>query len=259
VLTRHRDVVTAQFRYQQEGPVMNDLHSDRRTDSTLRWGGLAGIAGSILMLFTFGFVATLVGMDITPTESLMRFADIRAARAVENTLYLAIVLLWVLHSLALHRALRRTSPTPALFGTALCILGLVLFAAGAVPHVATAPLFDLYQAPGATPQDQTTLVLLWHGIEAVFDALLYTGLVIVPLGLMALGVAMLGTPEYGRRIGKSTVALGVAGLAAAAAVLVGVPDMAAVGVLLLLAFHLCLGRKTHQVARASHRDLLAGA
>ncbi len=92
----------------------------------------------------------------------------------------------------------------------------------------------------------------------MFDALLYTGLVIVPLGLMALGVAMLGTPQYGRRIGRSTVALGVAGLAAAAAVLVGVPDMAAVGVL-LLGFQLCLGRKTLQVARASHRDLLAGA
>lgn len=233
--------------------VMHDLHSDRRTDTTLRWGGLAGIAGSVLMIFTFGFVATFVGMDITPAESLTRFADIRAARTVENTLYLAVVLLWVLHSLALHQALRRTRPTPALFGTALGILGLVLLAAGAVPHVATAPLFDLYQAPGATPQDQTTLVLVWHSIEAVFEALLYTGLVIVPLGLMALGVAMLATPQYGRRIGKATVAFGVAGLAAAAAVLVGVPDMAAVGMLILLGFHLCLGRKTLQVARASER------
>jgi len=154
------------------------------------------------MVFTFGFVAVFVGMDITPAESLTRFADIRAARAVENTLYLAILLLWVLHSLALHQALRRTSPTPALFGTALSILGLVLLAAGAVPHVATASLFDLYQAADATPQDQATLVLVWHGIEAVFYALLYTGLVIVPLALMALGVAMLGAPHYGRRIGK---------------------------------------------------------
>ncbi|MGH9151581.1 MAG: hypothetical protein ACRD03_04040 [Acidimicrobiales bacterium] len=96
---------------------MNDLHNAPRTDKTLRWGGRAGIAGSILMLFTFGFVAVFVGMDVTPADSLMRFADIRAARAVENTLYLAILLLWVLHSLALHQALRRTSPTPALFGT----------------------------------------------------------------------------------------------------------------------------------------------
>ena len=37
------------------------------------------------------------------------------------------------------RALRRTSPTPALFGTVLSILGLVVLAAGALPHVATGP------------------------------------------------------------------------------------------------------------------------
>jgi hypothetical protein len=239
---------------------MNDLHVSQHTDSTLRWGGLAGIGGSLLMLFTFGFVAAFVGMDITAEQSLTTFPEIRAARIVENTLYLAVLLLWVLHFLALHRGLRNIRPTPALFGTVLSILGLVLLAAGAVPHLATAPLSELYQAPGATPQDQTTLVLLWQGIHAVFNALLYTGLVIVPLGLMAIGVAMLGTPQYGRRIGRSTVALGVAGLAAAAAVLVGgPPKMAAVGLLALIGFHLTLGWKTLKLARASHSRTLAGA
>ncbi len=67
---------------------------------------------------------------------------------VENSLYLVILLLWVTHSLALYRALRETSPTPALFGTVLSILGLGVLAAGALPHVATAPLSDLYHAPG---------------------------------------------------------------------------------------------------------------
>ena len=128
-----------------------------------------------------------------------------------------------------------------------------------MPHVATAPLSDLYQAPGATPQDQTTLVLLWHGIEAVFDALLFTGLVILPLGLFGLAVAMRGAPEYGRRMATSTVALGVAGLAAAGAVLVGVPDMAAVGVFALIGFHLTLGWKTLKLARAPYTKALAGA
>jgi vacuolar-type H+-ATPase subunit I/STV1 len=102
-------------------------------------------------------------------------------------------------------------------------------------------------------------VLVWHGIEAVFDALLYTGLVIVPLALMALGAAMLGTPHYGRRIGKATVALGVAGLVAAAAVLAGVPDLAAVGVLILLGFHFCVGRTTLQLAHAPKPALVAAA
>jgi len=63
----------------------------------------------------------------------MRFPDIRAARTVENSLYLGVLLLWVIHCLALYRGLRRTSPTPALFGTALSILGLVVLAAGALP------------------------------------------------------------------------------------------------------------------------------
>jgi len=85
---------------------MNDLHVGQHADSTMRWGGLAGIAGSLLMLFTFGFVGAFVGMDITAEQSLTTFPDIRAARTVENALYLATPLLWVLHSLALHRGLR---------------------------------------------------------------------------------------------------------------------------------------------------------
>jgi hypothetical protein len=145
------------------------------------------------------------------------------------------------------------------------MLGLVLLAAGAIPHVATAPLSDLYQAPGATPQDQATLVLLWLGIEAVFEALLYTGLVILPLGLIALGTAMFGAPGYGPRLGGATLAFGVAGLAAAAAVLAGATDMAALGVLALIGFHLLLGRRTLKLAKAPrsrkapHSRTLAGA
>lgn len=118
------------------------------------------------MLVTFGVVGAFVGMDITPQQSLTRFPDIRAARTVENSLHLAVLLLWVRPLRRLYRALRRTSPTPALLGTVLSILGLALLAAGALPHVASAPLSDLYQAPGATAQDQATLALVWHGIEA---------------------------------------------------------------------------------------------
>ncbi len=201
-------------------------------------------------------MVAFVGMDITPSESLTRFADIRTARTVENTLYFGIVLLWVVHSLALYRVLRRTGPTPALFGTTLSILGLVLLAAGAVPHLATEPLFDLYDAPAATPHDQTTLVLVWQGVEAMYDALLYTGLAIIHVGLLMLGTAMLRTPQYGQRAGRATIAVGVAGLAAAAAVFVGVPDVAAVGVLLLAGLHLCLGRNTLRLGGVSHQSQL---
>lgn len=246
---------------------MHDTHANTQADSTLRWGGRAGILGSILMLVTFGWVAAFVGLDITIERALTTFPEIRTARAVEESLTLGAVLLWLIHSLGLYRALRRTSPTPALVGTALSILGLVLFAAGAFPATfGAAPLSDLYQAPGATPQDQATLVLLWHGIFAVFEALLFTSLVILPLGLIALGTAMFGAPGYGPRLGGTTLALGVAGLAAAAAVLVGATTyLAIVGVFALIGFHLLLGRRTLKLAKAPrsrtapHSRTLAGA
>ena len=244
---------------------MHDLHTkeadltERQTDSALRWGGRAGILGSILMLITFGVVAAFVGMDITPEQSLTRFPEIRTARTVENTLYLAALLLWVVHSLGLYRALRRTRRTPALVGTVLSIVGLVMLAAGALPHVATAPLSELYHAAGASPQDQTALLLVWHGIYAMFNALLVTGLVILPMGLIAFGGAMLGAPDFGTRIGRTTVGLGVAGLAAATALLVQDSLIAAVGLFALIGFHLILGRKTLKLARAPHSRMVAGA
>jgi hypothetical protein len=196
---------------------MHDPTTKKLDDSTLRWGGLAGIGGSILMLITFGLVAVFVGMDITPEQSLTRFPEIRTAR----------------------------------------ILGLVVLAAGALPHVATAPLSDLYHAPGVTPQDQATLVLLWHGTDTIFNALLFTGLVILPLSVLALGTAMLGAPGYGTRIGTATVALGVTGLAAAIAVLVGVPAMGALGVIALVVFHLAAGRTTLRLARLPNPERVA--
>jgi Domain of unknown function (DUF4386) len=221
-----------------------------QADSTLRWGGLAGASGSILMLIVFGIVAAFVGMEpVRPEESVMRFPDIHAARAVENSLYLVVLVLWVMHFLALHRALRATSPTPALFGSVLSIVGLVVLAAGALPHIATAPISDLYHAPGATSRDQATLVLVWQATQGIFDALLVTGLVILPMGLIALGVAMLGAPAFGKRMGRTTVTLGAVGLAAASALLVDVSPLGVLGVLALVVFHLVLGWKVHKLSR----------
>ncbi|HZG44110.1 MAG TPA: hypothetical protein VEY93_14275, partial [Longimicrobium sp.] len=59
---------------------MNDLQKMAQEKSVLRWGGLAGILGSILMLVAFVVVGAFVGMDITPEQSLTTFPEIRAAR-----------------------------------------------------------------------------------------------------------------------------------------------------------------------------------
>jgi Domain of unknown function (DUF4386) len=150
----------------------------------------------------------------------MRFPEIRAARTVEDGLSLVVLVLWVTHFLALYRALSGMSLAPALFGSVLGIVGLGVLAAGALPHVASIPISDLYHAPGATPQEHATLVLFWQATEGIFDAMFGVGLLLVPIGFIALGVAMLGTPTFGKGFGGVSVVLGVVGVVAASVLLV---------------------------------------
>jgi len=234
---------------------MNDLQKMEQEKSVLRWGGLAGMLGGILFILTFVVViAGPVGMeDPADLEGwVTRFPDIRAARIVENGLYLVALILGVTLFLALYRALRRTSLAPALFGSVLGILGLVVLMAGALPHVAHAPLSDLYHAPGATPGEQATLALLWQATWGINDALLAVGFIVVPIGLIALGVAMLGTPAFGKGFGGVSVVLGVVGLVAAAFNMVDPSSMIAVGsYFAIIIFHLVLGWKVYSLSRAS--------
>lgn len=232
---------------------MNGLQSMGQEKSVLQWGGLAGILGAILFIFVFVFVGAVVGADPVESEGpIMRFPDIRAARTVENSLYLLVLILWVTHFIALYRALRGTSLAPALFGSVVAILGLVVLAAGALPHVAVVPISDLYHAPGATPADQATLVLLWRAIQGVLNELLVVGLVLLPIGLIPLGVAMLGAPAFGRGLGATSVGLGVIGLVAAAVVLIDPASfIAVVGFFSLILFHLVLGWKVYRLSRPS--------
>src|SRR5688572_22366000 len=114
--------------------MMNDLQKIEQEKSVLRWGGLAGILGAIIFILVFVIVIVFVGSDFAePAGWVKRFPDIRAARTVENSLYLVTLILWVPHFLALYHALRGTSLAPALFGSVLGILGLVVLAAEALP------------------------------------------------------------------------------------------------------------------------------
>jgi len=187
----------------------------------------------------------------------MRFPDVRVAHMVEEVLYLGVLALWAIHFVALYRALRGTSLAPALFGSALGIMGLILLAAGAVPQVAKAPISDLFHAPGATPGDQATLVLLWQATEGMLDALLVAGPLLLPLGLIALGVAMLRSPAFGKTYGWLSVMLGVAGIAAACALLVDVSDIAVVVILALIVFHLALGWKVLRLSGGPARSFVS--
>ena len=219
--------------------------------SVLRWGGLAGILGGIILILVFVIVAVFVGSDPADLEGfVMRFPDIRAARIAENSLYLVVLILWVTLFLALYRALRETSLAPALFGSGLGILGLVVLAAGALPHVATAPISDLYHSPGATPEDQATLVLLWQATQGIFEALLAAGTLLLTIGVIILGVAMLGAPAFGKSFGTASVVLGVVGVAAAAAASVFLDaPIVVISFLALIVFHLVLGWKVYSLSR----------
>src|SRR3712207_3516440 len=220
--------------------------------SVLRWGGLAGILGGIVFVLVFVVVIVFVGPEpVEPEGEVMRFPDIRAARTVEDSLYLVVLILWVAHFLALYRALKGTSLAPALFGSVLGIVGLGVLAAGALPHVAQAPISELYHAPGATPEDRATLVLLWQATEGIFDAFFGVGLLLMPIGLIALGVAMLGAPAFSKGSGRVSVVLGAVGVVAATVLLVDpLSPSAFVGILALIVFHLVVGWKAYSLSRA---------
>jgi hypothetical protein len=222
--------------------------------SLLRWGGLAGMLGGILFILTWVVViAGPVGMEdpANLAEWVTRFPDVRAARIVENSLYLAAIILGVILFLALYRALRRKSLAPALFGSVLGILGLTVLMVGALPHVATTPISELYHAPGATLEDQATLALLWQATQGIFDATLFTGFIVVATGLIALGAAMLGDPAFGKGIGWVSVVLGLIGVVAAAFNMVSPSMIGAGSFFAIVIFYLVLGWKVYALSRAT--------
>lgn len=218
----------------------------------LRWGGLAGILGGLVFILVFMIVGVFIGADpAEPAGAVTRFPDIRAGRTVENGLYLVVLILWVAHFLALYRALRGTSLAPALFGSALGIVGLAVLAVGALPHAANLALSNLYHAPGATAESQATLALVWQGSQGILNGQLVTGLVVLPFGLVALGMAMLQTPSFGRGYGLAGVGLGIVGAGAAVALLVDpLSFIAVIGMFALILFHLVVGWKLYRLSKA---------
>ncbi len=223
--------------------------------SVMRWGGLASIGGGLLLILVFAIVIVIVlaGPDPAgPAGPISRFPDIKPVRTVENSLYLTVLLLWVPLFPALQHGLAGTRPAPALFGSALNILGLGVLAAGALPHVVMVGLSDRYHATGSSPSDQATLVLLWEATQGMFDALLLTGLLAMTVGVILLGLAMQAAPAFGEGVGRVSMLLGTAGLAAGTVTLIAPHSPAvALGLFALIAFHLILGWKLYRLSRTA--------
>src|SRR5215831_3699853 len=89
--------------------------------SVLRWGGVAGMLGGIVMIFTIVALvsSTFSTAPADPAVQLANYPSIRTTFAVAETLYLVAACLWSILFLTLYKALHREKAAPALFGTLL--------------------------------------------------------------------------------------------------------------------------------------------
>ena len=222
---------------------------DAQDQSALRWGGLSGILGSVLLLGVFGMLAAFVGLETVEGEAAVaRFPDIRWVRIIENTAYLFTLALWALHSVALLIALRRARYGMALAAAILSFLGLAVLAAGAIPHTATTVISELYHAPETAADLRPVLVIAWQVSQGWVDSFVVTGIALTPFGMMLYGIAMLGAPSYGKWAGGVGILLGVAGTYAAVMSLMEESEIVAIGVFALVFFHFIVGWWTFRAA-----------
>jgi hypothetical protein len=84
----------------------------------------------------------------------------------------------------------------------------------------------------------------------MMDKLQDVGFLVVPIGIIVLGVAMLGAPDFGKGFGGVSVALGVVGVVAALLQMVEPASMIGAGsYFACLIFYLVLGWKVYTVSR----------
>ena len=229
-----------------------EVESMSKEKNVLRWGGLAGILAGISFIFTIiillGFVPAA---PATAAELVMRWPDVRLAITLGDAIYLAADMLWITLFLAMYRALRRTSLAPALFGSVLGLLGVVVQAVGALPPVVFGRISDLYHAPGATAVDQATLALLWQSAQAMFNETDTVGFLFWNLGFIVLGVAMLRAPVFGKVFGGMSAGLGVAGVIGTFFFAVDSASFAPFGILAFIVFPILFGWKVFSLSRTA--------
>ena len=225
-----------------------------------RWGGIAGMVGALLLVVS-AVVVTAMGLpDASDVETLQDFANIETGRIIEHFLYLGALMGMALHVFALYRLLKKPHRPAALFAKAMAAFGLVIMAASSVLHVSTAALADLYNAPDASPQDLRAIEYAWYGAQSVFDTMLATGALLVPIGMILFGVAMWKAPGFGSRFGGLGVGLGLIGVIGATIGIIdpGSPALAA-SVLAMAVFHLGTGWRTYKLPDNTSVDLTRSA
>jgi hypothetical protein len=225
---------------------MSTKEAEVHDTSILRWGGLAGMVGGILPIVFFVLVLVFVPAGYVRVTPVADFPAARAATIVVQTIYLASIILWVILLLALYRCFRGGGGiAAALFGCGVGLVGLALLAVGGISAIAFGHISDLYHAPGATVQDRAMLAFVWQGVQAVFNETDTVGGILFAIGFILLGTAMLRNAALGKRLGWSSIVLGLAGLTGVAYSSVGFAYALVVIVLPIL-----LGWKVYRQSKA---------
>lgn len=231
---------------------MNKQQITDQEKNVLRWGGMAGIIGGfvfiISMVVAFGFVPA---EPPTLAELVARFPDVLLLRVAENLLYLLGLVAGIPLILSVFWSVRKTSLAPALFGSALVIIGLVSMIVMATPHVAHNRISDLYQMHGTTQAAQETLGLIWQATWGITDTPLNVGFFVGTLGFILVGIATFGSPDYGVVLRWACVVLGTLGFAAAVfQFITPASDIGAVSFFTYIIFYFVLGIKTFGLSKA---------
>ena len=169
-----------------------EKHMDKEK-SLLRWSGLAGMIAGVFFILT---IITLIefgpSTTATPAQLVMNFPNVRTGLAVGNGFYFLVSVSLVGLALGLYRALRGTSPGPAVFGTVLYVLGLGVTFIEDTTQFAFDPISNLYHAPGATPADQATLAFIWQATQGMFNEYDVAATILLSTGLIILGLPCSG-------------------------------------------------------------------
>lgn len=228
----------------------------------LRWAGLAGVIGALMNILSLIaglfapplFIPAGEGGSCAPAclvdAALPGFPSVKAAIVAENVFYFAAIILFVLFFIGLYRAVRaRSGLAPAMFGTALSLLGLAMEFIGALPAVAFAHLSEVYQSSGA--QDQATLILVSHAVQSIFNATDTTGGFLLAIGFALLGLAMFqGSTGFGRKMGLATILLSLVAIAGISLVSIAMDNPNdPFFVILLLILPLILGAKLYRQSK----------
>ncbi len=233
--------------------------------SVLRWGGLAGLLSAgmtVLSLLTILAISQPLFVSVQPEDtcgpscyvgaSLPDFPASRAALMTHHAFYVLTIMLIAILVVSLYRLLSRESSSiaPALSGFAIGLLGLAMLATGGMVSISFAHLSDVYHT--SNPQDQATLVLVSHAVQAVFNETDVMGGIMLSGGFILFGVAMLRNPSFGKRLGVVAMVLGLAAIAGIAFRSIGQdnPDNPFF-IIVVLVLPLILGLKLYMLSRSS--------